>query len=150
MERFWIREGWAQSSEMEQRVSQAVPDEGREPMKLHQRLPGYEATPLVDLPSIASSLGISRLMVKDESSRLGLSAFKVLGASWAALRTLEEHFGSALTIRAHSMDELRSRVGSLTASSGMLTLVAATDGNHGRAVAYTARVLGLRARIFVT
>ncbi|MHB8262403.1 MAG: diaminopropionate ammonia-lyase [Acidimicrobiales bacterium] len=118
-------------------------------MRLHQHLPGYEVTPLVDLPSIASSLGISRLMVKDESARLGLPAFKVLGASWAALRALEEHFGTALARGMHSVDDLRHRVDSLTAASGMLTLAAATDGNHGRAVAYMARVLGLRSHIFV-
>ncbi len=149
MERYWIRESLGQVRELEQRVGQTVPCEGREPMKLHQCLPGYEVTPLVDLPSIASTLGISRLMVKDESSRLGLPAFKVLGASWATLRALEEHFGTALATEVHSVDDLRSRIGSLATSSDIMTLAAATDGNHGRAVAYMARMLGLHAHIFV-
>ena len=49
----------------------------------HQSLPGYSPTPLVPVPELAAELGVGRLLVKDESSRLGLPAFKVLGASWA-------------------------------------------------------------------
>jgi diaminopropionate ammonia-lyase len=70
------------------------------------------------------------VFVKDESSRLGLPAFKALGASWAVHRTLAE--------RAAHGEEL-----------GPLTLVTATDGNHGRAVARVARLLGQRAHVFV-
>src|SRR5215218_3671081 len=55
----------------------------RTPLRFHRRLPGYEETPLVDAQKLASALGVGKVFVKDESSRLGLPAFKVLGASWA-------------------------------------------------------------------
>lgn len=90
----------------------------------HAGLPGYAPTPLTELPSLAAELGIGRLLVKDESERLGLPAFKVLGASWAVHRVLARQ-------------------------SGKVTLVAATDGNHGRAVARMARLFGQNAHVFV-
>jgi len=88
-------------------------------------------------------------MLKDESSRFGLPAFKILGASWATVRALEEHLGIDLVGNVNSLDELRSRLHSALGSSLKLTLTAATDGNHGRAVAYMARLLELTAVIFV-
>ncbi|MDO5739630.1 MAG: pyridoxal-phosphate dependent enzyme, partial [Ornithinimicrobium sp.] len=96
---------------------------GQSARDFHRTLPGYAPTPLVDLPSLATELRVGRLLVKDESSRLGLPAFKVLGASWACQQVLERRPG------AH--------------------LVTATDGNHGRAVAHLARYFGVRATIFV-
>jgi len=89
----------------------------------HRSLPGYAPTPLVPLPAIAAELGVGRVLVKDESSRLGLSAFKVLGASWACRQVLERLPGA--------------------------TLVTATDGNHGRAVARMAAHFGVEATVFV-
>lgn len=73
---------------------------------------------------MAAELGVGRVFVKDESSRLGLPAFKALGATWAVHRALADH-------------------------AEPVTLVTATDGNHGRAVARTARLLGQRALVFV-
>lgn len=102
----------------------------------HAVLPGYAPTPLVELPSLAGELGVGRVFVKDESARLGLGAFKVLGAAWAVYRRL----GGTLP---PDLDGLRGRL-----DRGVV-LVAATDGNHGRAVAWMARLLGVRARIFV-
>jgi diaminopropionate ammonia-lyase len=90
----------------------------------HAALPGYAPTPLTELPSLAVELGVARVLVKDESSRLGLPAFKALGASWAIHWILD------------------------TADTP-LTLVTATDGNHGRAVARMARLLGQRAHVLV-
>jgi diaminopropionate ammonia-lyase len=89
----------------------------------HRTLPGYAPTPLVDLPALAEELGVGRVVVKDESFRLGLPAFKVLGASWAIRKVLERQPG------AH--------------------LVTATDGNHGRAVARMAALFGTTATVFV-
>jgi diaminopropionate ammonia-lyase len=66
------------------------PVSDRAPLRFHRRLPGYEETPLVDAPGLADALGVGKVLVKDESSRLGLPAFKVLGASWAVYRALEE------------------------------------------------------------
>ncbi|MFE3116463.1 diaminopropionate ammonia-lyase [Streptomyces niveus] len=96
----------------------------------HAALPGHSSTPLTELPQLATELEVGRVFVKDESSRLGLPAFKALGASWAVHRVLAE--------RAASGEE-----------PGPVTLVTATDGNHGRAVARTARLLGQRAHVFV-
>ena len=89
----------------------------------HQSLPGYAPTPLVPIPELATELGVRRLLVKDESSRLGLPAFKVLGASWACRQVLQRRPGAVL--------------------------VTATDGNHGRAVARMAAHFGVEATVFV-
>jgi len=90
----------------------------------HASLPGYEPTPLRDLHALATELGLGAVLVKDESNRLGLPAFKVLGASWAVERALRERPD------AH-------------------TLVAASAGNHGRAVARVAAWCGMRCRVFL-
>ena len=116
----------------------------RTPLRFHRRLPGYEETPLVDAPKLASALGVGKVFVKDESSRLGLPAFKVLGASWAVYRALEERLGENFG-GWEEIWELEERLEPLRP----LSLVAATDGNHGRAVARVARLLGLGAKIFV-
>ncbi len=89
----------------------------------HQSLPDYSPTPLVSVPELAAELGVGRLLVKDESSRLGLPAFKVLGASWACWQVLQRRPGAML--------------------------VTATDGNHGRAVARMAAHFGVAATVFV-
>jgi diaminopropionate ammonia-lyase len=116
----------------------------RTPLRFHRRLPGYEETPLVDAPKLAGALGVGKVLVKDESSRLGLPAFKVLGASWAVYRALEERLGEGFGDWAE-IRELEERLEALRP----LSLVAATDGNHGRAVARVARLLELGAKIFV-
>ena len=85
-------------------------------------MPGYAVTPLVELPSLAVELSVGRLLIKDESSRMGLPAFKVLGASWASHQALQRNPGAEL--------------------------VTATDGNHGRAVARMARHFGVAATVY--
>ncbi|MER6547541.1 diaminopropionate ammonia-lyase [Streptomyces sp. NPDC001250] len=96
----------------------------------HAALSGYAPTPLIELPVLAGELAVGRVFVKDESCRLGLPAFKALGVSWAVHRLLGERVGSG-----------RGR--------GPVTLVTATEGNHGRAVARTARLHGQHAHVFV-
>ncbi|MFE4828687.1 diaminopropionate ammonia-lyase [Streptomyces sp. NPDC056672] len=100
----------------------------------HAGLPGYAPTPLTELPSLAAELGVGRVFVKDESARLGLPAFKALGASWAVRRVLARR---------------ASGPGARRTPGPPLVLVTATDGNHGRALARTARLLGQRAHVFV-
>jgi diaminopropionate ammonia-lyase len=117
---------------------------GRTPLEFHRRLPGYAPTPLVDAPGLAARLGVAKVWVKDESSRLGLPAFKILGASWATYKALEQHQGHTFAPW-RTLGELASQLAALRP----LRLAAATDGNHGRAVAHMARLLGLGARIFV-
>ena len=110
----------------------------------HRALPGYAPTPLVDAPSLASSLGLGAVWVKDETSRLGLPAFKMLGASWATYRALSARLGHDVGPW-QDVSELAARFAPLQP----LTLAAATDGNHGRAVARMAALLGLGAVILV-
>jgi diaminopropionate ammonia-lyase len=108
----------------------------------HASLPGYHATRLVELPALAAELGVGAVVVKDESDRLGLPAFKILGASWAVNCALSRRAG--FETPATGLPELRERVG-----KAAITLVTATDGNHGRAVARMAQLLGFAARIYV-
>ena len=109
----------------------------------HRSLPGYAVTRLVPVPGLARELGVRRVFVKEEASRLGLPAFKVLGASYAVSRALSERYGAGGG-RALPLDELRAAA----AAHDPVELIAATDGNHGRAVARFARLLGLPSRIF--
>jgi diaminopropionate ammonia-lyase len=108
--------------------------------RFHSSLPGYRPTPLVELPELAAELGVGAVLVKDESHRLGLPAFKILGASWAVNCALSRNSG--FEAPAKDLTELRER-------AAPVTLVTATDGNHGRALARVAALLGLRARIYV-
>lgn len=107
----------------------------------HTALPGYLPTPLWELPALASELGVGRLMVKDESSRLGLPAFKALGVWWAAAHVVADRAGLTRPLTLDALCAATSRLS--------LTLVTATAGNHGRALARVAAQLGLRAHIFV-
>lgn len=116
----------------------------RAALEFHRRLPGYAPSPLVDAPELARLLGVGQVLLKNESSRLGLPAFKVLGASWAVYRVLAERRGRAFEPW-QSLDELLPQIAPLRP----LTLATATDGNHGRAVARVARLFGLSARIYV-
>ena len=116
----------------------------RTPLGLHRRLPGYAVTPLVDALALARANRVAKVWVKDESSRLELPAFKMLGASWAAYRAVAGRLGRDPEPWS-TLDELRRAVEPLCP----LTLAAATDGNHGRAVARMAALLGLAAAIYV-
>jgi diaminopropionate ammonia-lyase len=109
----------------------------------HQGLPGYTPTLLLELPALADELGVGRVFVKDESSRFGLPAFKILGVSWAVYRALSQRAGGA--IEPASIDRMREMAPAL----GPLVLVTATDGNHGRALAHFAAMLGLSSHVFV-
>ncbi len=92
---------------------------------------------------MAAELRVGRVFVKDESSRLGLPAFKILGASYAVSRALAGRYG--LGPRAVPLSELADR----TATDPTLTMSAATDGNHGRAVARVGAMLGVAVTIYV-
>lgn len=115
-----------------------------DPLAFHRRLPGYAPTPLLDAPGIAAALGVGEVWVKDESARLGLPSYKILGASWAVYRTVRETLGVDPGDW-ETVGELAQALAPLTP----LTLVAATDGNHGRAVARMARLLGLDGHVLV-
>lgn len=122
-----------------------IPPAHDDALRFHQALPGYAPTPLVPLPNLASALGLASLHVKDESQRFGLGAFKGLGASYAVYR----YVARALQQRTgQHLDPATFLQGGASALPP-LTFCTATDGNHGRAVAWTARQLGQKAVIFV-
>ncbi len=115
----------------------------REPISVHRKLPGYRPTPLVRCDAIAHRLGVADVWVKDESWRLGLPAFKMLGASYAVYHALIERLGH--DVAWNDIDELRAQLATLMP----MALAAATDGNHGRAVARMAKLLGFPSSIYV-
>ncbi|TYK44341.1 diaminopropionate ammonia-lyase [Actinomadura decatromicini] len=112
------------------------------PRRFHRTMPGYDRTPLVETPELARTLGVGRVFVKNEQSRLGLPSFKILGSSWGVHRTLCDLLGLDPAL---SFDDLRRAAAPLRDH----VLTCATDGNHGRAVARMAGLLGMRARIYV-
>jgi diaminopropionate ammonia-lyase len=101
------------------RLTGVAPPPG-EPLRFHQSLPGYRRTPLL----VLTEAGVARVLLKDESTRLGLTSFKALGASWAIERLLRE-------------------------TPQVRTVLAASAGNHGYAVARTAADRGLNCRIYL-
>ena len=120
------------------------PDSDLEPvLPFHRKLPSYGPTPLVPAPGIAAKLGVRRVWVKDESSRLGLPAYKILGASWATYRALEQRYGKFAPWE--TIQDLARQL----YPHRRLELAAASEGNHGRAVARMARWLGLSANILL-
>ena len=107
----------------------------------HRSFPMYAPTPLARLPETAKLLGLGDIYVKDESQRFGLNAFKVLGGSYAMGRYLAEKLGKPLSETGY--DVLTS--GEIREKLGDLTFITATDGNHGRGVAWTAHTLGQKS-----
>jgi diaminopropionate ammonia-lyase len=114
-------------------------------LRYHKSFPSYRKTPLADLAGLAGEIGAARIFVKDESYRFGLNAFKVLGGSYAMGMYLAEKLGipeTQVTYESLSSPEAR-------AALGVITFVTATDGNHGRGVAWTARELGHRSVVYM-
>ena len=107
----------------------------------HQSFPQYTVTPLAKLDGMAGELGLGGLYVKDESYRFGLNAFKVLGGSFAMARYIAKEMGrdvSEMTYDYLTSEEFRREF-------GHATFFTATDGNHGRGVAWAANKLGQKA-----
>ena len=107
----------------------------------HESFPQYSETPLTKLPNMASYLGIKEVYVKDESYRFGLNAFKVLGGSFAMARYIAKETGKDVSELPYSVltsEQLRKEF-------GQATFFTATDGNHGRGVAWAANRLGQKA-----
>ncbi len=111
-------------------------EEAKEALRFHESLPGYSPTPLRELAGLAEHLDLKGLYVKDESFRFGLNAFKGLGGSYALARVIGERLGIAPEEAAH-------------VPAGSFTFVTATDGNHGRGVAWAAKNLGQRAVVYM-
>ncbi len=111
----------------------------------HRQIPGYRVSPLRSLSHLADMIGVGGIWVKDESARLSLNSFKVLGGSFAIYRFIKQQLGTddvALTFSELVSDETRAKLGDITFAT-------ATDGNHGRGVAWAAQQLNCRAVIYV-
>ena len=107
----------------------------------HETFPQYSVTPLAELKNLAEELGVASIFVKDESYRFGLNAFKVLGGSYAIGRYVAKMTGRDISETGFDVlisDKLRQ-------DFGQATFITATDGNHGRGVAWAANQLGQRA-----
>lgn len=107
----------------------------------HQKIAGYQPTPLYALNELAALFGVNKILVKDESQRFGLNAFKMLGGSYAIARLLCEKYG--LAIEELSLNDLKSRI------TEKMTFATTTDGNHGRGVAWAAKQLGQNAVVYM-
>lgn len=114
-------------------------------LAFHRSFPGYAPTPLADLPHLAHELGVAALRVKDESRRFGLNAFKVLGGSYCLGRCIAERAGldpDSLTFGELERPEVLAKIDGIT-------FITATDGNHGRGVAWTAAKLKQRCVVYM-
>lgn len=107
---------------------------------------GYAATPLVPLAGLADAIGVQRIDYKHEGPRFGLGSFKALGGAYAALRLLQREL-AARQGRSVSLQDIRE--GSQRAACAEITLVSATDGNHGRSLAWGCQRFGARCRIYI-
>lgn len=111
----------------------------------HESIPQYERTPLVKLENLAKMLGVEGVYLKDESYRFGLNAFKVLGGSFAMAKYMADKLGkdiSELPYEKLISDEVRNELGDIT-------FFTATDGNHGRGVAWTANKLKQKSVVYM-
>lgn len=113
----------------------------RKRCSFHRSFPQYSITPLASLDGMAKHLGLGSLFVKDESYRFGLNAFKVLGGSFAMARYIAQQMGR--DVGEMTYDYLTSEA--FRQEFGQATFFTATDGNHGRGVAWAANKLGQKA-----
>ncbi|HIV99414.1 MAG TPA: diaminopropionate ammonia-lyase [Candidatus Ornithospirochaeta avicola] len=117
----------------------------RDARRFHRQIPGYKVTPLVSLENLAQMLGLGGIYVKDEQKRLSLNSFKVMGGSYAVYRLLKKYLkkeNEDLSFNYLISDEIHSRIKNIT-------LASATDGNHGKGIAWAAQQLRLRCVIYV-
>lgn len=113
--------------------------------RFHQGFENYQPTPLQNLSNLAEHLGVSGIYVKDESYRFGLNAFKVLGGSYAMGKYLADRLGvpiEELTFEKLKSPEVKEKIGEITFTT-------ATDGNHGRGVAWAANQLGQKSVVYM-
>jgi diaminopropionate ammonia-lyase len=108
--------------------------------------PGYAPTPLRPLPAIAEALALNAVYYKDEAGRFGLGSFKALGGAYGVLRLLQKAIREKTGAMVSSRDITSGRHAELVSA---ITVTCATDGNHGRSVAWGARNFGCRCVIYV-
>ncbi|MFH0262846.1 diaminopropionate ammonia-lyase [Vibrio barjaei] len=116
-------------------------EQAKQARTFHSQIDGYQPTPLVSLPALAQQLGVKAILVKDESKRFGLNAFKVLGGSYALGRQLAKHLN--VDIAEIDLKTVSSKL------EAPLTFATATAGNHGTGVAWAAREMGQQAVVYM-
>lgn len=142
----WVANPFTGQVAESQFVTRCFPPElSRRVRKFHQQIPAYRMSPLKGLPNLAAKLGLGGIWVKDESARMNLQSFKALGSSYAIYRLLQKRLG--LEDQELSFSDLTG--GALREKLGDLTFATATDGNHGRGVAWAANQMGFRSVIYV-
>ncbi|MGB7322726.1 MAG: diaminopropionate ammonia-lyase [Albidovulum sp.] len=107
---------------------------------------GYAPTPLVSLTALAARIGVDEVLYKDEGPRFGLGSFKALGGSYAAQRVLQRELAGRT---GHEVSLVDIRAGKYQAECADITLVSATDGNHGRSLAWGCQRFGAPCRIYI-
>lgn len=126
-------------------LSEFTMEKAQQVKAYHSAFSHYQPTPLVDLKALAQEIGVGKVLVKDESKRFDLNAFKVLGGSFAIANAIAKELGFAIadvtleTLKAPQYKEALSN----------MKFITATDGNHGRGIAWTARELGVEAEIYM-
>ncbi len=141
----WIENHHARTIEQSEAVEDVFPDGiFEQTRRFHRQIPGHQMSPLKSLPHLAAMFGLGNIWVKDESVRLNLSSFKVLGGSFAIYRFIKAKLGLVGDI---SFSELMSP--EIQAKIKDIIFTTATDGNHGRGVAWSASKLGCKSIIYV-
>ncbi|WP_323933145.1 diaminopropionate ammonia-lyase [Aeromonas hydrophila] len=115
--------------------------EAQKARAFHKKLAGYEPTPLCDLKALAAYIGVKNILVKDESKRFGLNAFKMLGGVYAIANLLCEKYGVA--VEDFTFDLIKRTI------KEPMTFATTTDGNHGRGVAWAAKQVGQHAVVYM-
>ena len=140
---------WAENNlpkaEDENRLNFLSKEEIEKTKQFHSSFPQYKETPLVNLDNLSKKIGVGGIYIKDESYRFGLNAFKVLGGSFAMAKYLAQKLGkdiSELPYERLISDDVRKELGDIT-------FVTATDGNHGRGVAWTANKLKQKSVVYM-
>ncbi|WHY93325.1 diaminopropionate ammonia-lyase [Neobacillus cucumis] len=136
----------ARKADMEKASVEFINSEVIEKVRnFHKSFPEYKVTPLHSLDKLSKQLGVSNIWVKDESYRFGLNAFKVLGGSFAVGKYLAKKLN--VDISELSFEKLRSK--EVKEKLEDITFVTATDGNHGRGIAWAAKQLGQKSVVFM-
>ncbi|HEY5740436.1 MAG TPA: pyridoxal-phosphate dependent enzyme, partial [Gammaproteobacteria bacterium] len=120
--------------------------QAREAMDVICGWPGYAETPLYSLDALAERIGVGGIRYKDESQRFQLKSFKALGGAYAVARQLQQAIGAQTGVAVGIDDLLTGRYRELTAD---LVISCATDGNHGRSVAWGCRMFGCQCIIYI-
>lgn len=139
----WVRNELPRSNDEELQIMSG--EEVAKARRFHESFPQYKPTPLQQLSHLAKYLGLGDVFCKDESYRFGLNAFKVLGGSYAIGRFVADKTGmdiADLTYETMTSDDLKDKF-------GQAVFYTATDGNHGRGVAWAANKLGQRAVVYM-